>query len=163
MEGVRCVRQHRKRTCLPCALGHILQHLSAHRTMHESSLGMGIGVTDLVGGGVIKAAITTLLRSLAAVFVALQQQVDPTALGLCKVLTHYNCFASLILLNDVLSAVNRLSLVFQLSSIDFTIVWPLLNSAIASLETLQQESANDFEGKVRQIINKTTTEVNALR
>ena len=52
---------------------------------------------------------------------------------------------------------------FQRSSIDFTIVWPLLNSAIASLETLQQESANDFEGKVRQLINKTTTEVNALR
>ena len=36
-----------------------------------------------------KAAITTPLHSLAAVFVALQQQVDPTALGLCKVLTHY--------------------------------------------------------------------------
>ena len=60
-----------------------------------------------------KAAITALLRSLAAVFVALQQQVDPTALGLRKVLAHYNFFASLILFNDVLSAVNRLSLVFQ--------------------------------------------------
>ena len=51
-----------------------------------------------------KAAITTLLRSLAAVFVALQQQVDPTALGLRTVLARYNFFASLLLLNDVLSA-----------------------------------------------------------
>ena len=66
-----------------------------------------------------KAAITTLLRSLAAVFVALQQQVDPTA-------TSYNFLASLVLLNDVLSGVNRLSLVFQRSSIDLTIVSPLL-------------------------------------
>ena len=37
-------------TRLPSALGHTLQRLSAHRTMHESSLGMGIGVPDLVGG-----------------------------------------------------------------------------------------------------------------
>ena len=59
--------------------------------------------------------------------------------------------------------INRLSLVCQRSSIDFTIVWSLLNSAIASLETLQQESASDFEGKVKQFINKTKTEVNALR
>ena len=43
-----------KRTSLPSALGHTLQCLLAHRTMHESSLGMGIGLPDLVGGGVIQ-------------------------------------------------------------------------------------------------------------
>ena len=69
-----------------------------------------------------KAAIATLLHSLADVFVALQQQVDPTALGLRTVLARYHFFASLVLLNDVLSAVNRPSLVFQRSSIDLTIV-----------------------------------------
>ena len=37
-----------------------------------------------------KAAIATLLRSLAAVFVALQQRVDPTALGLRTVLARYH-------------------------------------------------------------------------
>ena len=80
------------------------------------------------------------------------------------VLAHYLFFfASLVLLNDVLSAVNRLSLVFQCSSIDLTIVSPLLNSTVASLESLQRESATFFEGKVRQLIDKTTTEVDSLR
>ena len=35
---------------LPSALGHTLPHLSAHRTMRESSLGMGMGGTCPVGG-----------------------------------------------------------------------------------------------------------------
>ena len=34
-----------KRTRLPSVLGHTLQRLSAHHTMRESSLGMGIGGT----------------------------------------------------------------------------------------------------------------------
>ena len=38
-----------KRTHLPLALGYTLQRLSAHCTMRESSLGMGIGVPNLVG------------------------------------------------------------------------------------------------------------------
>ena len=33
------------RTRLPSALGQILQRLSAHRTMRESSFGIGMGVT----------------------------------------------------------------------------------------------------------------------
>ena len=37
-----------------------------------------------------KAAVATLLRSLASVFVTLQQEVDPTAVGLRKVLPRYN-------------------------------------------------------------------------
>ena len=90
-------------------------------------------------------------------FVALQQQVDPTALGLRTVLARYNFLVSLLLLNDVLSAVNRLSVVFQRSTLDLS---PLLNSTISSLESLQRESATDFEGKVR---DKTTIEVNSLR
>ena len=72
-------------------------------------------------------------------------------------------FASLVLLNDVLSVVNELSLVFQRFSIDLTVVLPLLNSTVASLESLQRESATIFEGKIRQLINKTTTEVDSLR
>ena len=39
-----------KRTRLPSVLGHTLQRLSAHRTMRESSLGMGIGGTCPYGG-----------------------------------------------------------------------------------------------------------------
>ena len=109
-----------------------------------------------------KAAVTTLLRTLAAVFVTLQQQVDPTAVGLRTVLARYYFFASLVLLNDVLSAVNRLSLIFQRSAIDLTLVSPLLNSTILSLEKLQQESATEFEDKVKQLIATTTSEVHKL-
>lgn len=54
----------------------------------------------------------------------------------------------------------RLSVVFQRSTLDLS---PLLNSTISSLESLQRESATDFEGKVRQLIDKTTIEVNFLR
>ena len=39
-----------------------------------------------------KAAVSVLLCSLAAVFVALQQQVDTTAVGLRTVLARYNFF-----------------------------------------------------------------------
>ena len=42
------------RTRLPSALGQILQRLSAHRTMRESSLGIGMGVPDLSGDGGIQ-------------------------------------------------------------------------------------------------------------
>ena len=38
----------------PSALGQILQCLSAHRTMRESSLGIGMGVPDLFGDGGIQ-------------------------------------------------------------------------------------------------------------
>ena len=39
------------RICLPSALaiGHTLQRLSAHCTRPESSLGMGMGILDLLG------------------------------------------------------------------------------------------------------------------
>ena len=77
-------------------------------------------------------------------------------------LARYNFFASLVLLNDVLSAVKRLSLAFQRSTIDLTIVSPLLNSTILTLEKLQQEPATKFEGKVKQLIATTTSEVHKL-
>ena len=39
-----------------------------------------------------KAAVTTLLRCLASVFVTLQQEVDPTAVGLCVGKLHFFWF-----------------------------------------------------------------------
>ena len=62
----------------------------------------------------------------------------------------------------MLSAVNRLSLVFQRSTIDLTIVSPLLNSTIQTLEKLQQESATEFECKVKELITRTTSEINVF-
>lgn len=57
-----------------------------------------------------KASVSTLLRSLLAVLVTLQQQSDPTALGLYKVATRYRFCASVLLLKDVLTTVTRLSM-----------------------------------------------------
>ena len=110
-----------------------------------------------------KAAVSALLRSLASVFVTLQQETDPTAVGLRKVLAHYNFFGSLLLLDDVLSAVNRLSLAFQRTVVDLTIISPLLDSALLTLEKLKQEPAADFETRVKKLVDRTTTEVSKLR
>ena len=60
-----------------------------------------------------KAAVNAFLRCFPAVPGTLQQQSDPTAVGLVKVMTQYNFIASLLLLDEVLSAVSRLSLAFQ--------------------------------------------------
>ena len=109
-----------------------------------------------------KAAVSALLRSLASVFVTLQQEIDPTAVGLRKVLAHYNFFGSLLLLDDVLSAVNCLSLAFQRSAVDLTIISPLLDATLMTLEKLKHEPAADFEARVKELIARTTTEVNEL-
>ena len=109
-----------------------------------------------------KAAVSALLRSLASVFVTLQQEIDPTAVGFRKVLAHYNFLGSLLLLDDVLSAVNRQSLAFQRAAVDLTIISPLLDATLMTLEKLKQEPAADFEARVKQLIARTTTEVNEL-
>ena len=95
-----------------------------------------------------KAAVSALLRSLPAILVTLQQQNEPTALGLYKVATRYNFFVSLLLLNDVLSAVNRLSMAFQRANIDFTIINPLLQSTIATIENLQKYHQQNSKPKL---------------
>ena len=53
-----------------------------------------------------KTVVATLLRSLASVFVTLQQEVHPTAVGLRKVMARYHFWGPLLILDDVLSAVS---------------------------------------------------------
>ena len=74
-----------------------------------------------------KSVISTLLRTLPAVLVYMYYQEDPTGMGLYKVMANYSFFVSLLLLDEVLYAVNRLSLAFQRSTIDLTTIPPLLN------------------------------------
>lgn len=105
-----------------------------------------------------KSVISTQLRTLPAVLVYLYQQEDPTAMGLYKVMATYSFFASLLLLDEVLAAVNRLSLAFQRSTIDLTTIPPLLNSTVQALEKIKQESADSFKGKVEHLITKTIEE-----
>ena len=66
-------------------------------------------------------------------------------------------FACLI---HVLSAVKHPSVAFQQAAVDLTVISPLLNATVLTLEKLKQETATDFEAKVKQLI---ATEVNQLR
>ena len=59
-------------------------------------------------------------------------------------MARYNFFGSLLLLNDVLSAVNRLSLAFQRARVDLTVISPLLDATVMTLEKLKQEPAEEF-------------------
>ena len=71
-------------------------------------------------------------------------------------------FGIMLLLDDVLSAVNRLSLAFQRAAVDLTIISPLLDATLMTLEKLKHEPAADFEARVKQLIARTTAEVNEL-
>ena len=82
-------------------------------------------------------------------------------MGLYKVMATYSFFASLLLLDEVLSAVNRLSLAFQQSTIDLTTIPPLLNS-IQALEKIKLESADSFKAKVEHLIAQTVEEGTGL-
>lgn len=69
---------------------------------------------------------------------------------------------SLLVLDDVLSAVDRLSLAFQQAAVDLTVISPLLDATVLTLENLKQETATYSKAKVKQLIARTTTEVNQL-
>lgn len=103
-----------------------------------------------------KAVISTILRCLPAILVTLQQLDVPTAIGLYKCMANYKFFASLLLLDEVLSAVNRLSLAFQRTGIDLTTISPLLSLSITNIEKKKSQSADDFKQKVKELIVKTT-------
>ena len=68
------------------------------------------------------------------------------------VMATYRFFASLLLLGEVLSAVNCLSLACHWSIIDLTIIPPLLNSTVQPLEIIKQES---FKANVEHLIAQT--------
>ena len=109
-----------------------------------------------------KSVISTLLRTLPAVLVYMYHQEDATGMGLYKVMATYSFFASLLLLDEVLYAVNRLSLAFQRSTIDLTTIPPLLNSTVQALERIKLESADSFKAKVERLIAQTVEEGTGL-
>ena len=92
----------------------------------------------------------------------LYHQEDPTGMGLYKVMATYSFFASLLLLDEVLTAVNRLSLAFQRSTIDLTTIPPLLNSTVQALEKIKLESADSFKAKVEHLIPHSVEEGTGL-
>lgn len=78
-------------------------------------------------------------------------------------MTCYNFLASLLLLDEILSAVSRLSLAFQRTTINLTVISPLLSSTVGTLEKIQQEPAAGFQSKVNQLITKIIKDVAELR
>ena len=109
-----------------------------------------------------RAAVVTLLRSLPAVLVTLQNQSNPTAVGLLKMCSKYMFVATMQLLSDPLATVNRLSLAFQCTSVDLSIIRPLLSSTLTTLEKLKDEAPTTFEEKVKSLITRMNAEVTEL-
>lgn len=70
--------------------------------------------------------------------------------------------AALQLLSDALITVNRLSLAFQCASVDLTIIGPLLNSILTTLEKIKVVAPSVFEDKVRGLITKMNMEATEL-
>lgn len=85
-------------------------------------------------------------------------QEDPTGTGLYKVMATYSFFASLILLDEVISVVTPLSLALQRSIIDLTTIPPLIYSTVQALEKLKLEPADSFKAKVEHLISQTAEE-----
>ena len=69
----------------------------------------------------------------------------------------YMFVASLQLLSDTLAAVNRLSLAFQCTSVDLSIIRPLLNSTLTTLEKLKDEVQTAFFTAVRFLAKDALT------
>ena len=65
------------------------------------------------------------------------ERANATALGLTTLRTCYMFIATLMLMSDILSHVNKLSLIFQMETIDFSKVNPLVESCINAVKMLK--------------------------
>lgn len=102
------------------------------------------------------ASVTSLLRILPAVLRVLHDEgaKDPTAYGLHKQMATHSFIAALYLLDDCLSAVSRLSRAFQSSTVDLSIIQPLVLSTQSRVKCLKDKSALVFQSEVNDIIEK---------
>ena len=82
-------------------------------------------------------AVQTLRRTLPAVLTALEREAsekeEPVAIGLVKVMKHYEFVSCLYLMCEVLPHLSHLSRLFQAEYIQLSMVWPSLNACIKSL------------------------------
>ena len=94
---------------------------------------------------------------------------DSIAKGLIKQLSTYQFIATTNLLCDILDIITRLSKIFQGTNIDFSIIQPMVKSAIQALKTQQSspsphltlflEEIGSDEGEI--IYKQQTIEVNS--
>ena len=109
-----------------------------------------------------RAAVITLHRSLPAVLATLQNQSHQTAVGLLKMCSKYMFIATMQLLSDVLARVDHLSLAFQCTLVDLSIIYILLSTTLTTLEKLEDEAPTTSEEKVRSLIARMNVEVTEL-
>ena len=85
-------------------------------------------------------ACKTLVRVLPAVIASLEREViergDALAVGLSRVVKHYNFVASLYMMCDVLPKVSRLSRIFQFSTIDMSALHMCVTTTVDALKLL---------------------------
>ena len=65
------------------------------------------------------------------------ERADPTAVGLLTLCKTYKFVATLMLMSDILSHVNKLSLLFQMETIDFSTVNSLVETCIKEVKKLK--------------------------
>lgn len=85
-------------------------------------------------------AVDAVRRSLPSLLLSLDreasEQMDATALGLATLCKTYIFIATLMLMSDILSHVNKISLMFEMESIDFSTVKPVLASCMKEVKNL---------------------------
>ena len=85
-------------------------------------------------------ACKTLVKVLPAVIASLEREAtergDALAVGLSRVVKHYNFVASLYMMCDVLPKVSRLSRIFQFSTIDMSSLHKYVTTAVEALKLL---------------------------
>ena len=86
-------------------------------------------------------SVDAVRRSLTSLLLSLDREAseatDATAFCLATLCKTYMFIATLMLMSDIMSHVNKLSLVFQMESIDFSTVKPVLESCIKEVKNLK--------------------------
>ena len=94
------------------------------------------------------AAVEALRRSLSSVLVSLDREAsersNPTASGLLKFMKQFFFVAALSLFADVLPHLAKLSRTLQSSSLDFSILQPVVESCITNVEKQTQSPGKHF-------------------
>ena len=86
-------------------------------------------------------AVDAVRKSLCPLLVSLDREaserMNATALGLATLCKTHMFISTVMLMSDILSHVNKLSLMFQMETIDFSTVKPLIESCILAVKRLK--------------------------
>lgn len=104
-----------------------------------------------------QAAVDALRRTLPSVLTSLEREAaergEPTACGLVRLMRKFFFVASLSLFADVLPHLCKLSKIMQSSSLDFTILQPVVDSCVRCIEQ-QQTTPGSYLSHVDDLISK---------